>query len=121
MALVLQQVVGVWVKNYPPPLLLTVGKSKIKVSALAETMADLCEALKLGGLTVSGFRSALHRVNLNLVGPIPPTYCSLEDKLRVDLLHLMCGSHVQSGPLNSTRCWLAQNTRSYPKAQGALM
>ena len=47
---------------------------------------------------------------ISTFGPVRPTYCQLQVKSwRVDLLHLMCRSHVQSAPrpvFNSTLCWL---------------
>ena len=58
-------------------------------------------------------------MGLNLATPIPPTYCQLEVKsIGLDLLHLMCRSHVQNGSpqLNAMLANLIDNHPGHPHA-----
>ena len=51
----------------------------------------------------------------NLAGPIPPIYRELEVKsFKMDWLHLVCRSHVQSGSLELNDM-LADLTNNYPR------
>ena len=58
---------------------------------------------------------------ISTFGPVRPTYCQLQVKSRrVDLLHLMCRSHVQSAPPHpppgpQLNAMLASMTKNCPK------